>query len=108
MACSRNVGAPWGRGPLVARSTQLGGSELRQRLRQLVDQLPEEELQAAHRYLQYLLRVTDPVFRALLDAPEDEEPETPEEAAAVQEARDDARHGRLIPHEEVRRQLLNG
>ena len=69
MACSRNVGAPWGRGPLVARSTQLSGTDLRQRLRELVDQLPEEELQAAHRYLQYLLRVTDPVFRALLSAP---------------------------------------
>ena len=108
MAGSWNAGALGERGLFVARSTQLSGADLRQRLRQLVDQLPEEELQAAHRYLQYLLRVTDPVFRALLDAPEDEEPETPEEASAVQEARDDAQHGRLIPHEEVRRQLLRG
>lgn len=48
----------------------------------------------------------DPVLRALREAPLDDEPETEEERAAIAEAIEDERAGRLIPHEEVRRRWL--
>jgi len=50
-------------------------------LHRLVDELPDAEVQAAERFLEYLRALGDPVLRAFLTAPEDEEPLTPEEAA---------------------------
>jgi predicted transcriptional regulator len=44
------------------------------------------------------------VFR---DAPLDDEPLTDEEIAAIEEARKDIPAGRVIPHEEVKRWLLD-
>ena len=41
-------------------------------LHTLVDQLPERELEAAGRYLEYLRDIHDPVLRAFLAAPEDD------------------------------------
>ena len=58
-------------------------------LRRLLDELPESELYAAWRYLKYLRDTADPVLRAFLEAPEDDEPETEEERAAVEEAREE-------------------
>jgi hypothetical protein len=49
-----------------------------------------------------------PLFEALRNAPIDDEPETEEERAAIEEAIEDERAGRLIPHEEVRRRWLGG
>ncbi|MBI4702178.1 MAG: hypothetical protein HY744_13690 [Deltaproteobacteria bacterium] len=48
----------------------------------------------------------DPVLRSLREAPLDDEPETEEERAAIEEGLEDVRAGRLIPHEEVRRRWL--
>lgn len=82
-------------------------ASLKEKLHRLIDDLPASELPAAERFLEYLRdRPGDPVLRALREAPEDDEPETPEEASAVQEAREDVAAGRLIPHEEARRRLL--
>lgn len=47
----------------------------------------------------------DPVRRALDNAPLDDEPETPEEAAAVAEARAELARGEVISDEELRREL---
>jgi len=80
---------------------------VKERLHHLIEYLPENELHAAQRYLEYLHDQGDPFLRALANAPEDEEEETPEERAAVLEAADDIAAGRLIPHEEVRRRLLS-
>jgi hypothetical protein len=41
----------------------------RDSLHRLIDELPESELAAAARFLHYLRATTDPVLRALLDAP---------------------------------------
>jgi hypothetical protein len=49
-----------------------------------------------------------PLLEALRNAPVDDEPETEEERAAIEEAIEDERAGRLIPHEEVRRRWLGG
>ena len=74
----------------------------REELRHLVDDLPDSELDTARRFLQYLRDTADPVLRAFLDAPEDDEPETKEERAAVAEAREDFKAGRIMPLEEVK------
>jgi hypothetical protein len=47
----------------------------------------------------------DPVLRALAEAPEDDEPETPEERAAVAEARRAGRRGDVLTHAQLRRKL---
>jgi hypothetical protein len=49
--------------------------------------------------------VDDQVLRMLLEAPEDDEPETPEEAAAVQEAREVHARGELVRDENLDREL---
>lgn len=50
--------------------------EDRQTLHTLVDELPEPELPAARRYLEYLRQTTDPLRRALEAAPADDKPLT--------------------------------
>jgi hypothetical protein len=66
----------------------------RDSLHRLIDELPESELVAAERFLHYLRATADPVLRALLEAPPDDE------RRAVHEAR-----GELRTLEEVRREL---
>jgi hypothetical protein len=63
----------------------------RDTLHRLIDELPESELTAAERFLNYLLATADPVLQALLEAPPDDEPETEEERQAVHEAREELR-----------------
>ena len=76
-------------------------------LRLLVDELPEDELTAAARFLEYLRNTyeDDPVLRMLDEAPEDDEPATPEEEAAVTESSAAYRRGESRPWEEVRKEL---
>ena len=50
-------------------------------LHRLVDELPDSEVQAAKRFLEFLRTLGDPVLRAFLTAPEDDELLTPEEVA---------------------------
>ena len=78
---------------------------LKDRVHHLVDELPEPELTMAERFLQYLRATADPVLRALLDAPWDDEPETEDERQAVQEARDELARGERHALEDVRREL---
>ena len=79
----------------------------RAELYRLVDLLPERDLNTAERVLRGLLALEDdPVLRALLHAPADTEPTSPDEEAAVQRARDDVRQGRVYSQDEVQRLLL--
>lgn len=78
----------------------------RERLHWLVDQLKESEWPEVEEYLAVRAAGDDPVLRALLTAPEDDEPETDEEREAVREALEDIAAGRLIPHEQVRREVF--
>lgn len=58
----------------------------KERLHQLVDELADQELPAAERYLERLKAANAaPVLRALLSAAPDDEPETEDERAAVAE-----------------------
>jgi hypothetical protein len=74
-------------------------------LHRLVDELPAEELYAAKRYLVYLRNMGDPVFRSLEEAPYDDEPETPEERAAVEEAYKDIAEGNVVSLDDFKREL---
>jgi hypothetical protein len=80
---------------------------VRDEIHQLVDALPEGELDAARRYLE-VLRTSpdDSLARFLAAAPEDDEPSTPEQDRAVATARDAFRRGERISAAEVKRTLL--
>ena len=67
-------------------------------LHRLVDALPECAYAEAERYLKGLA-TDDPVLRAFLLAPPDDEPETEEERLAVEEARAELARGEGIPWE---------
>lgn len=77
----------------------------KQRLHQLIDELPDEEMQAAQRYLEFLSACHDPLVRALESAPEDDEPITDEEREAVDEAERAVVAGDLISDAHVRAKL---
>jgi len=77
----------------------------RDHLRQLVEELPDSEIPTAERVLEALAGQADPLRRLLDSAPLDDEPESEEERALVEEARADRDAGRLTPHEEVKRIL---
>ena len=78
----------------------------RESLHKLVDLLPESEWEAARRVLEERLSKHDPVLRAFLSAPEDDEPETEEERAAVEEAYEELKSGKGLSHEDVKKRLL--
>lgn len=79
----------------------------KQRLHSLVEDLPEPEVRAALRFVEYLRwEASDPVARALQEAPYDDEPLTAEDLAELESAEDDRREGRVVSHEEARRALL--
>ena len=78
---------------------------IKDELHRLVDELPARELHGAKRFLEYLRNMGDPVLKALLESPEDDEPETEEEATAVAEAYEDLAAGRVIPLDKIKREL---
>lgn len=91
----------------------------REDLHRLVDELPESNRETAFRILECLRgekrgqlvealaeSPTDPFLQALTAAPIDDEPETPEEAAAVQEAVNASARGEVVSWEEAKRRLL--
>lgn len=77
----------------------------REALHLIVDDLPEDDLATARRVLEGLRATSDPVVRALLSAPPDDEPDTDDADGGLTEARDEARAGRQVSHEEMLRQL---
>ena len=76
-----------------------------ERLHELVNRLPEGELATAARVLEALVAVSDRVTRALVHAPEDDEPETEAERAAVAVARAELEEGQGVPLDAARREL---
>lgn len=78
----------------------------REGLHRLIDELPEGEWHAAARYLAYLRDVgSDPFLRALMAAPEDDEPTTPEEDREAEEGWQEYLRGEARPWEEVCKEL---
>jgi len=75
----------------------------REGLHKLIDELPESDLPTAGRVLEALHATADPARRVLDSAPEDDEAETAEEAAAVASAWEERRRGERLTTQEVRR-----
>jgi len=72
----------------------------------MVDQLSDAAIPEAERLLVALREADDPVLRAFMEAPEDDEPLTDEDIAAIEEGLEDVRAGRVVSHDEARRLLL--
>ena len=70
-------------------------------LRKLINQLPESELVAAHRYLCYLRDEGDPLLSKLRNAPTEDEELSHEGWSAIQEGLDDIREGRIVSRDSV-------
>ena len=77
----------------------------RQNLKELIDDLPDRDLYAVKRYIQFLNYVDDPVAMSMAEVPPDDEALTDEEIAAIAEGKADIKAGRLISHEEVVREF---
>lgn len=81
----------------------------KERLHALVEALPEPEVHAALRFMEYLRHeASDPVARALREAPFDDEPLTDEDIAELEASERDRQEGRVVSHEDARRVLLRG
>ena len=75
---------------------------VKEELHELVEALPESELLAAQRFLRHLnIMAKDPVMKALVSAPVEDEPITEEEEALVREAEEELARGEGIPLEVV-------
>ena len=82
---------------------------VKDKLHQLVDELPDSEVHAAERFLAYLRDVgSDPFLRMLAEAPVDDEPTTAEEDEGAAEAWQEYLRGEARPWEEVRKELAGG
>lgn len=74
----------------------------RQQAHAYLDRLPKCQLAAVHNLLESML---SPLERSLALAPYDDEPVTPEEAAAIETAVASLDRGEGIPHEEILREF---
>ena len=78
----------------------------KEHLHRLVEELPESELSAAERYLEYLAMARrDPFLQALLRASLDDEEESEDERVALAKSRVALEHRNVISDEELRRDL---
>jgi putative addiction module component (TIGR02574 family) len=84
-----------------ARLGATGSSDMtaKEALHRLIDELPDDQAE------RLLHGIVDPVLLARASAPVDDEPETPEEAAAVTEGLADLARGDVLTTEQLRREL---
>jgi hypothetical protein len=75
----------------------------RDTLHNLVDRIPEEELPAAKRFLEYL--TVGPAYRAAMSAALDDEPLTEADAAAIARVQEEVRVGNVVSHDEILREF---
>ena len=79
--------------------------DVKQEIITLIDSLPESDLHAVKRYVQYDRDLQDPFLNALANAPWDNEPLTDEDRAAIADAREDIAAGRTISAGELKEEL---
>lgn len=75
------------------------------KLHQLVEALPPHERHTAERFMTYLCHLSDPLEKALAEAPVSDEPLTGEDNAALHEARRSLQAGAVVSDEELRTEL---
>ena len=74
-------------------------------LKDLIDQLPDEELHTAKRFMEYLRDANSPLLHVLLEAPEEAGELSEEAAAALREAELEIKAGDVVTHAELKREL---
>lgn len=74
----------------------------RERLRELLDALPDDRLDEAEAAIAAL---TTPPFRPLTDIPEDDEPVTDEDLEAIREGHEEYLRGETISGDAIRREF---
>ena len=79
--------------------------DVKQEIITLIDSLPESDLHAVKRYVQYVRDLQDPFLNALANAPWDDEPMTSEDHVAIADAREDIAAGRTISAGELKEEL---
>jgi len=79
--------------------------QTRERVHRLIDQLPENALDDVERFLAQRGAGGSAFRRALEAASEEDEPVSPEEAAAIEEAYADVAAGRVVKDDELWRRL---
>ena len=75
------------------------------RLAELIEQLPEEEIQAAVRYLEYLKDRGDPYLKFLMSVPEEDEELTDEFQRELDRAWKDIDDGQVISSDQLKQEL---
>ena len=65
-------------------------------LKDLIDQLPDEELHTAKRFMEYLRDAGSPLLDVLLEAPEEADELSEEAAAALREAELEVKAGDVL------------
>ncbi len=75
------------------------------RLAELIEQLPEEEIQAAVRYLEYLKDRGDPYLKFLMSVPEEDEELTDEFRRELDRAWKDIDDGQVISSNQLKQEL---
>ena len=78
---------------------------LKEELHGLIDELAERDLYTAKHFLAYLRNIRDPMMQKLVESAYDDEPLTDEDIAALDEAYEDLKAGRVFTMEEVQREL---
>jgi hypothetical protein len=80
----------------------------KEELHRLLDSLPEADVHAARRFLEFLRAANDdPFLRALREAPEDDEPASLAEDQSAQEGWEEYRRGKARDWEAVRAELTH-
>ena len=74
-------------------------------LKDLIDQLPDEELHVAKRFIEYLRDGGSPLLNVLLEAPEEDAELSEEAAAALREAELEVKAGDVVTHADLKREL---
>jgi hypothetical protein len=75
----------------------------REALHELIDRIPEGEIAAAQRFLEFL--ATSAAFRATLSALPDDEPITRGDVESIARAQRDIQAGKVVSHEEILREF---
>ena len=86
-------------------ATQQKEEVSRQEIKDLIDGLPDIELHAVKRFIQYIRDMNDPLFRILAEATWDDEPVTDEDLEAIEESNRDIAAGRVISHQDLKAEL---
>lgn len=86
---------------MASQKEEIGRAELKR----MIDVLPDSEIHAAKRYLQFLSYHDDALAWSLDQAPYDDEPVTSKDWDAMEEANDEIAAGSVVSHEEVKREL---